>query len=139
MRCLLVGLFFVQITFVGIAQTGEIRGQVKDSLNREIPFASITVFQNDTLISESVTDSSGRYAVKNLKIRKYDVLCEKKHFRGNIVCGVLVVIDKISFVDFKLHPLAKASFMDSAIDTTFYKVPKMDAGYVPKCGSPFSQ
>ena len=100
-----------------------------DSSNKVIPFASVKVYQNDSLIRETVSDSIGNYFLKNLKIGKYDVLCEKKHFRGNIVCGVLIVVDKFSFVNFKLRQHPKSSCGDSAIDTTFYKAPLVSKGY----------
>jgi hypothetical protein len=115
---------------------GELRGKiVDDSTNKFIPFASVMAYQNNSLIRESVSDSIGNYILKNLRIGKYDVLCEKKYFRDQVVRNVHIIVDQISFVNFKLYPLSKNSFRDSAIDTTFYKVPISDVGFVPKCGT----
>jgi hypothetical protein len=119
-----LSLFLILCAVSTLAQTGELRGIIReDSTNKVIRFASLMIYQHDSLIGETVSDSLGRYIFKNLSWGKYDVFCEKKNFRGIVVRNVLITVDKISFFNFSLKKLNSPTDRNSTIDTVVYPLP----------------
>jgi hypothetical protein len=85
MKLVIVILFALSCHY-SFSQTGELSGQVIDistkyaSIKKVIPFATIKVYSGDTLIQETVSDSSGNYAIKNLMPVPYRIIAEEKSY-----------------------------------------------------------
>jgi hypothetical protein len=131
MKYLLTAILLLVISLTCVAQNGELRGNImEDSTGKVIRFASLMVYHNDSLIGETVSDSLGNFILKNLPPAKYDVLCEKRNFRGKVLRNLLITVDKLSFFNFRLKPLTQGSFRDSAIDTVTYQIPLLSKSVV---------
>src|SRR5436190_21409386 len=88
--------------FVSKAQTGEIRGKVTEKGGKEIPFASVAALVNGIQVQATIADFEGNYTIKPLNPAKYDVKATSVGYSPVLRTGVIVTVDKISFVDVEL-------------------------------------
>lgn len=111
--------------FSALAQTGEIRGKVTEKGGKEgIPFASVAAFSNGAQIQAAVTDFDGNFVIKPLPPGKYDVKATTVGYQPSMRTGVLVTVDKASFVDFELGKGVELK----TVEVVEYTVPLIDKG-----------
>ena len=106
------------------AQTGEIRGKITEKGGAEIPFASIGALVNGTQVQATVADFEGNYTIKPLSPGKYDVKATSIGYSPVLKSGVIVTVDKISFVDIELTKGIEIK----QVEIVEYQVPLIDKG-----------
>jgi outer membrane receptor protein involved in Fe transport len=107
------------------AQSGEIRGQIKERGGKDgVPFASVAALQGGQQIIATVTDLDGNYVLKPLNPGKYDVKATSVGYSPTQTNGVLVTVDKISFVNMELDK----GVTTKEVDVVDYKIPLLDKG-----------
>ena len=106
------------------AQTGEIRGKITEKGGAEIPFASIAALVNGTQVQATVADFEGNYTIKPLSPGKYDVKATSIGYSTVLKSGVIVTVDKISFVDIELTKGIEIK----EVEIVEYQVPLIDKG-----------
>src|SRR4051812_127834 len=84
------------------SQTGEIRGKVTEKGGKEVPFASVAAMVNGVQVQAAIADFDGNYSIKPLNPGKYDVQATAVGYQPLIKAGVIVSVDKQSFVDLEL-------------------------------------
>ncbi len=100
--------------------SGEIQGRVTDEATGEgIPFCNVTMTINGTLAGAQ-TDFDGFYSIKPVPPGSYDVTVSYIGYQTSLTQGVLVVADKITFLDI---PLGTQSELLDEIVIKEYKVP----------------
>lgn len=101
-RLLLLLLFPV----LAVAQTGEIRGTVKNkNSNESIPFANV-VIQNTTI--GTTTDIDGKYSISNLKPGFYNVQVSYLGFKTQTVFEIQVVNSRPAIVNIEMEEDARS-------------------------------
>jgi hypothetical protein len=91
----------------GLAQVsgGTISGSVRDSSERAIAGAHVSVRNSETAILRSVTaDNDGIYTAPNLVAGTYQVSASKEGFATFVRSGVLATVGFEEVIDFKLNP-----------------------------------
>jgi len=91
----------------GLAQVsgGTISGSVRDSSERAIAGAHVSVRNSETAILRSVTaDNDGIYTAPNLVAGTYQVSASKEGFATLARSGVLATVGFEEVIDFKLNP-----------------------------------
>jgi len=91
----------------GLAQVsgGTISGSVRDSSERAIAGAHVSVRNSETAILRSVTaDNDGIYTAPNLVAGTYQVSASKEGFATLVRSGVLATVGFEEVIDFKLNP-----------------------------------
>ena len=103
--CLKTILLFALLPFVTFAQSGEIRGLVKNKLTNEpIAFANV-VIQGTT--TGSTTDLEGKYSIKNLKPGFYNMQISYLGFKTQTVFEIQVVNSRPAIVNVELEEDAR--------------------------------
>ena len=93
-------LLFISLS--AFAQTGTLRGIVKDTNGITLPFATVMIQKEGTEINGTQTDVNGVYTFKALNPGQYDVLVSYIGYATEKVEAVQIAIEKITFLDFKL-------------------------------------
>jgi len=84
---------------------GTISGSVRDSSERAIAGAHVSVRSSETAILRSVTaDNDGIYTAPNLVAGTYQVSASKEGFATLVRSGVLATVGSEEVIDFKLKP-----------------------------------
>lgn len=107
------------------AQTGDISGKVKDEKGEGIPFATVTVVQNNNIIKGVQTDFDGNYTLKPLSPGKYDVKFSYIGYQPQLRTGVVVSAEKSTYLDIQMKP---SEDVLAEVEIVEYKVPLIDAG-----------
>src|SRR5581483_5301023 len=95
----LVLLFAAQ----GLAQEATIVGTVTDPTGASVPNASITITNNDTGLSRTLTTSSdGQYVVPDLHIGHYTVKATAQGFKATEQQNITLQVNDRTRIDFKL-------------------------------------
>jgi hypothetical protein len=92
---------------VGEAQTfrGTILGTVTDSSGAAVPGATVTIKNEDTGLTRTVTTADdGSYAAPELQIGNYTITVEKSGFKEGVVTGVRVEVSSERRADVTLQP-----------------------------------
>ena len=110
--------------FISEAQTGEIRGKITEKGGKEIPFASVAALVNGIQVQATIADFEGNYSIKPLNPAKYDIKATSVGFSPVLRPGVIVTVDKISFVDVEL---SKGIDIKEVI-VVDYQIPLIDKG-----------
>ncbi len=111
-------------SLLSVAQTGEIRGKVTEKGGSEIPFASIAAVINGVQVQAAIADFEGNYSIKPINPGKYDIKATAVGYQPIVKSGVIVSVDKISFVDLEL---SKGIEMKEVV-VEEYIVPLIDKG-----------
>lgn len=97
---------FLLFPFLASAQTGEIRGVVKNkNSNEPIPFANVVV-QNTTI--GTTTDIDGKYSIKSLKPGFYNVQVSYLGFKTQTVFEIQVVNSRPAIVNIEIEEDARS-------------------------------
>jgi len=103
------------------AQKGSLQGVVKDSSNLEfIPFATVAIYQEGSLVTGTDTDFDGNYMLSNLDPGVYDVEADFLGFATHRIEGVIVRADQSNRLDILM--VAEGQSLDEVVITA-YKVP----------------
>lgn len=110
--------------YISKAQTGEIRGKITEKGGKEIPFASVAALVNGIQVQATIADFEGNYTIKPLNPAKYDIKATSVGFSPILKAGVIVTVDKISFVDIELHKGIEIA----EVEIEAYQIPLIDKG-----------
>ncbi len=121
-------LSLVVLILLGItasAQTGEIRGKITETGTSDgAPFATVTAKMNNSIVQGAVTDIDGNYVIKPLNPGKYDIEVTSVGYQPAKQTGILVSVDKITFVNLSI---GKGIEIKEFV-VTEYKTPLIDIG-----------
>ena len=102
---LLITILFVLSCSYSFAQVGAMSFSVmEDSTEKEIPFAIIKIYKDNTLIQEIIGDSTGGFKIENLKPDTVDVVCEAKFYHPKRKT-IAIIEGKIHLFDFYLKSI----------------------------------
>ncbi len=107
LACLCNAVLLMTCFSIANAQTsaGQISGTVKDASGAILPGVSVTVTNEATTLTRTVTtDDSGFYVITNLPVGNYSVTSEQRGFRRITKTGIELVADGRLTVDFALEP-----------------------------------
>ena len=123
-RFILLIFTFLLSSTAAFAQMGEIQGKVTDSKTGEaVPFANVSITINGTLAGAQ-TDFDGYYSIKPTPAGSYDVSCSYVGYQKQVMSGVLVRSDKITFLDLQLN---EESELLEAVEVIAYAIPLLQA------------
>lgn len=95
---------FTAISFAAISQSiGEIRGIVKSTDLKPVPFATVKVLQGGQLIGGAQTDMDGRYSYKPLVPGTYELLVMEPGHQTQPVNKIKVIPNEATYVDVKMN------------------------------------
>jgi len=98
-------LLFVLLPFISFAQTGEIRGFVKNKLTNEpVTFANVVVQGTTT---GGTTDLDGKYSIKNLKPGFYNIQVSYLGFKTQTVFEIQVANSRPAIVNVEMEEDAR--------------------------------
>ncbi len=120
--CVLAGIL---VSYTTYAQSSEISGKVTDENGEGIPFSNVAVVDGDIVIKGTVTDFDGNYSIKPLDPGKYDVKFSYLGYGSILRTGVVVGLDKTTYLDVALEP--QTEIIDE-VKIIEYKVPLIDPG-----------
>ncbi len=121
--CLLY--LMLAVVYTGVAQTGTgvIKGKVLDEKKKEgVPFANVIVELNGAQKGGVTTDFDGNFKFSSLTPGKYDLKVSSVGFGPQVLKGVVVSSDKITFLDVKL---TESSIQLKEVEIK-YQVPLID-------------
>ncbi len=122
-------LIFLLLPIAAQAQTGTLKGTVKDEAENPLAYATITVQKNGESVSITQSNEKGEYTIKPLNPGNYDVLTTYLGLQSESTEGLQIMIEKISFLDVVLKKVVTID----AIVIKKYKVPLIDPDF--KSGS----
>ena len=102
------------------AQSGALKGTVKDTDGNGVPFANIVVERNGNQVAGTTTDFDGNYTLKPIPAGKFTVLVSSVGFQKKQINGVLINADKTRFLDIDM---STTSVKLDEIEVVEYKVP----------------
>ena len=119
-------LFFISVLGLNaFAQTGEIKGRITEAGGKDgVPFASVAALLGGTQVQAATADLDGNYTIKPLNPGKYNVKVTSVGFSPFEKVGVIVSVDKISYVDVEM---TKGHVLDE-ITISDYADPLVDKG-----------
>ena len=86
------------------AGKGCVKGVVKDEATRElIPFANVTLLQNDVPVAGASTDFDGRYKINPIEPGIYDLKISYVGYRSVVIKGVRIRVDKVLDYNIRLQ------------------------------------
>ncbi len=107
LRLLSFSFLFFSLSFSALAQvdTGSVLGSIKDSTGGLLPGAKVTLANQDTGASSTITTSAtGEYVFTPIKIGRYSVSAELKGFQRVEHRDVTVAVQQRVLLDFVLQP-----------------------------------
>lgn len=102
LKKLLAPLFFIAISANIFAQVGQggLKGKVIDAGTGEpLPFVNVVLEAGGSQKSGGSTDFNGEYFIKPLPAGKYDVKVKFIGYKPQVIQGVVVTGDGISFLE----------------------------------------
>ncbi len=111
------------------AQTlyGSLVGSVQDSSGALMPDAKVSMTNKGTgLVLEGVTDSNGNFTVSNVPPGTYDVKVNLAGFKGQSVTDLLITVNTVSRLDFKMEVGAVSDQITVAAEVTQLQTDKAD-------------
>ncbi len=82
---------------------GILKGKVTDKSNNDpLPFANVIILQADSQIAGTSTDFDGKYSIQKIKPGKYTVKVNFVGYQNNLIKGVLLSAEKITYLNIKL-------------------------------------
>jgi TonB dependent receptor/CarboxypepD_reg-like domain/TonB-dependent Receptor Plug Domain len=118
-RTAFIASVFLFLNTLAIAQTGVIRGTVKNAINNEA-LPTVTVLLQGTTIGV-LTDFDGKYSIEKLKPGFYNVEFKFIGFKSKVVYEVQVTNSKPAIIDAELEEESKNIAEVEIKASTFYK------------------
>lgn len=115
---------------------GEIRGVIKDTDLKPIPFATVKILQGNVLIGGTETDINGKYKYKPLTPGSYEMVVLESEHATLQVNKISVIPNEATYVDLKMNSntlgtvtvTAKAiDYTKSGVDKNMYSMRSLDA------------
>ena len=106
------------------AQTGEVRGVVKEPDGTPVPFASVAALVGGVQVQATSADFDGNYSIKPLNPGKYDIKATAVGYSPAQKANVLVTIDNFSIVDLELTK----GITTKEVVITEYVIPLIETG-----------
>lgn len=104
LHTLLVFIFILALSTIGVAQTAQIQGQVTDSSGAIVAKASIRVVDQRTGTErQTETDSGGQYTVPALNPSLYKIFAQAPGFSVSASNVVTLNVAQNSVINFSLH------------------------------------
>src|SRR6266849_7908231 len=101
---LLIGVFFGALVVSAQVTTGTISGVVQDSSGAVISGATVTVRNQDTGTTRTLTsDAAGRYIVPVLPVGNYEVRGEQSGFQTEIRSGITLTVGREEVINLTLR------------------------------------
>jgi len=121
-RNLLLTISFVlAASLLAFSQSGTLKGKIIDKESGEaIPFCNIVVEVSGAQHGGTTSDFDGNYTIKPLNPGTYDVKATYVGYKPMMVTGVIIRVDKITFLDIEMETTAVTLETFEVID---YKVP----------------
>ncbi|MCF7859322.1 MAG: carboxypeptidase regulatory-like domain-containing protein [Candidatus Cloacimonetes bacterium] len=95
-------LAFLSFTTLFAGTTGKLAGKVTDEKGNPVPFANITIMDDETLVAGMMTKENGSYFIINITPGIYDVFCMRGGFRTQKISGVKISLDLTEILNIKL-------------------------------------
>lgn len=93
--------------------SGAIRGRVYDAETKEVlPFANVSLHQNNALTAGTTTDFDGQYLIKPIPAGNYDLLIKYVGYQPTKIEDVWIGANKITFQDIHLNQGAALEEME---------------------------
>lgn len=106
------------------SQSGTLKGTIKDAETGEpIPFANIVLELGGTQVGGTTSDFDGNYTIKPVPPGKYDLKATFVGYKTQLIQGIVVSSDQITFYDIKMSSSAQQL---EEVEITSYKVPLID-------------
>jgi len=136
-RKLLFLLFALLATSGLYAQSGTLKGTVKDSKTGELlPMANIALKLNGSTVTGGATDFDGAYTIKPIPAGKYNIEVTVMGYKTQTQTGVQISAGKIEFLNFKLS----STLVDiGEVEVVSYKVPLISKDQTQSGGSVTSE
>lgn len=100
MKKLILLLLAIAATLIlAQAQSGELKGTVKDGTDQPIPFANIAVYKGPQLVTAGVANIDGEYSIKPITHGIYDVEMSSVGFSKSRYTQVVIDSGKITFLN----------------------------------------
>lgn len=125
MKKLITLVGFLSLIIALKAQNGDIGGKVTDENGEGVPFATVVLVDVKGVPTGrgTTTDADGNYTIAQLSPGKYNVKVSYVGYTAQIQEGVVVNLDKTTFIDIKLKP---ATTELKSVEIISYKVPLID-------------
>ncbi|MFO7789620.1 MAG: carboxypeptidase-like regulatory domain-containing protein [Bacteroidales bacterium] len=121
LRRFIFGLTALVISTGVFAQSGTLKGKVLDAETGDpVPFANVSVQENDNTVTGGMTDMDGKYQIKPIPAGEYDVKASFTGYSPKQINNVEIQGGKITFQDFELG--SDAEILDE-VQIQDYKVP----------------
>jgi hypothetical protein len=100
----LVGIFLLCALLLAQTPTATLVGTVYDSSGAVVPHASLAVKNTDTNeVRKTLSSERGEFTIPNLAPGSYDVTTVKEGFRPRRETGIVLELDQVARVDFRLE------------------------------------
>ncbi|MDY0141385.1 MAG: carboxypeptidase-like regulatory domain-containing protein [Bacteroidales bacterium] len=121
LRKLLLVIMAFAVASAGLYAQGTLNGSITDAATGEpIPFANVTIEENNNIVTGGMTDFDGRYSIKPIPVGKYTVSASYVGYATLMYNNVQVSGGSITFQNFELNASAE---MLAEVEIKEYKVP----------------
>lgn len=103
MQRILMLFLSVMLTLAGYAQTGEVSGRVVDERGEGVPFASVAVEQDGSVIRGSQSDFDGNFLIRPINPGRYDLRVSFVGYQTELVTGIQINPDRITTVNVEMR------------------------------------
>jgi protocatechuate 3,4-dioxygenase beta subunit len=87
------------------AQTnGSIKGTIVDEKGKAMPFVTVGLYQDSTLVTAASTDDNGEFRLIKITPGKYYIRTSFLGYNNSLLNGVIAHADQATYVDFKMTP-----------------------------------
>lgn len=107
---------------------GTIKGTIVDEKNANMPFTTVGILQDSTLLKSVETDENGEFTVKNLTPGKYNIKAYATSYNTHLLEKVIVKPNQIVYVNIKMSLSATA--LKAVVVTEKFREPIVDPQFV---------
>ena len=125
----LVSIFFTASCAFAQTGLGTVKGTVKDGDTKQpIPFCKVVLIQSGSIKGGANTDFDGKFIINSVPAGEYDVEVrnETEGYQPTVLTGVIIVGDKIRFLDDLTISKAKNIQEIEEMKVVAFKVPLID-------------
>lgn len=122
---LLVLMAALGLSVIVLSQSGTLSGEVTDASTGEpIPFANITILENDNIVNGGTSDFDGRFNIRPIPAGTYDVSVSYMGYNSIQLNNIQIPAGRMTIENFKLTPAAE--ILDE-VEIREYRVPLISA------------